>query len=131
MQSFPFFSFLFFSFLFFSFLFFSFLFFSWIFSLFTFQMLSPFPVSPLEILYPIPPPPASMRVFPSPITPTHSCLPALTFSNTILIINFFLIFKKIYLFIICKYTVGVFRHTRRGHQISLWVVVSHHVVAGI
>jgi hypothetical protein len=42
-------------------------------------------------------------------------------------------FKKdfIYLFIICKYTVAVFRHTRRGHQISLRVVVSHHVVAGI
>ena len=30
-----------------------------------------------------------------------------------------------------KYTVAVFRHTRRGRQISLWVVVSHHVVAGI
>ena len=30
-----------------------------------------------------------------------------------------------------KFTVAVFRHTRRGHQISLWVVVSHHVVAGI
>jgi hypothetical protein len=29
------------------------------------------------------------------------------------------------------YTIAVFRHTRRGHQISLWVVVSHHVVAGI
>jgi hypothetical protein len=40
-------------------------------------------------------------------------------------------FLKIYLFIICKYTVAVFRHTRRGHQISLRVVVSHHVVAGI
>jgi hypothetical protein len=39
--------------------------------------------------------------------------------------------KKIYLFIICKYTVAVFRHPRRGHQISLWMVVSHHVVAGI
>jgi hypothetical protein len=37
----------------------------------------------------------------------------------------------IYLFIICKYTVAIFRCTRRGHQISLWVVVSHHVVAGI
>jgi hypothetical protein len=37
----------------------------------------------------------------------------------------------IYLFIICKYTVTVFRHSRRGHQISLWMVVSHHVVAGI
>jgi hypothetical protein len=40
-------------------------------------------------------------------------------------------FKKIYLFIICKYTVADFRHTRRGRQTSLWVVVSHHVVAGI
>jgi hypothetical protein len=33
--------------------------------------------------------------------------------------------------IIHKYTVADFRHTRRGHKISLWVVVSHHVVAGI
>ena len=40
-------------------------------------------------------------------------------------------FLKIYLFIICKYTVAVFRHSRRGSQISLWMVVSHHVVAGI
>jgi hypothetical protein len=39
------------------------------------------------------------------------------------------IFKD--LFIICKYTVAVFRHTRRGRQISLRMVVSHHVVAGI
>jgi hypothetical protein len=30
-----------------------------------------------------------------------------------------------------KYTVAVFRHTRRGRQISLQMVVSHHVVAGI
>jgi hypothetical protein len=37
----------------------------------------------------------------------------------------------IYLFITCKYTVAVFRHFRRGSQISLRVVVSHHVVAGI
>jgi hypothetical protein len=36
-----------------------------------------------------------------------------------------------YLFITCKYTVAVFRHTRRGLQISLQMVVSHHVVAGI
>ena len=41
------------------------------------------------------------------------------------------IFLKIYLFIICKYTAAVFRHTRRGHQIPLQMVVSHHVVAGI
>jgi hypothetical protein len=33
--------------------------------------------------------------------------------------------------IINKYTIAVFRRTRRGHQISLRVVVSHHVVAGI
>jgi hypothetical protein len=32
--------------------------------------------------------------------------------------------------IISKYTVAVFRHTRRGHQISLQMVVSHHEVAG-
>jgi hypothetical protein len=40
-------------------------------------------------------------------------------------------FLKIYLLIICKYTVAVFRHSRRGSQISLWMAVSHHVVAGI
>jgi len=28
-----------------------------------------------------------------------------------------------------EYTVAVFRHTRRGHQIPLQIVVSHHVVA--
>jgi hypothetical protein len=32
----------------------------------------------------------------------------------------------IYLFYVCEY----FRHTRRGHPISLRMVVSHHVVAG-
>jgi hypothetical protein len=30
------------------------------------------------------------------------------------------------LFYVCEYTVALFRHTRRGHQ----MVVSHHVVAG-
>jgi hypothetical protein len=35
------------------------------------------------------------------------------------------------LFIICKYTVAVFRDSRRGHQIPLQMIVSHHVVAGI
>ena len=39
-----------------------------------------------------------------------------------------LYFFKIYLFIICKYTITAFRHSRRGCQ--LWMVVSHHVVAG-
>jgi hypothetical protein len=40
-------------------------------------------------------------------------------------------FLKIYLFITCKYTVAVLRHSRRGSQISLQMVVSNHVVAGI
>jgi len=39
--------------------------------------------------------------------------------------------RFIYLFIIYKYTVAVFRHSRRGHQISFQMVVSHHVVSGI
>ena len=39
--------------------------------------------------------------------------------------------QKIYLFIICKYTVAVFRHSRRGRQIPLQMFVGHHVVAGI
>jgi hypothetical protein len=43
----------------------------------------------------------------------------------------FLFFFLKDLFIICKYTVAVFRHSRRGRQVSLWMVVSHHVVAGI
>jgi hypothetical protein len=46
----------------------------WIFSLFTFQMLSPFQASPPETPYPIPPPPASMRVLLYP--PTHPLLPS-------------------------------------------------------
>jgi len=40
-------------------------------------------------------------------------------------------FKKKDLFIIYKFTVAVFRHTRGWHQISLLMVVSHHVVARI
>ena len=43
----------------------------------------------------------------------------------------FFFFKKDLFIIIHKYTVAVFKHTRRGHQISLRLVVSHHVVAGI
>jgi hypothetical protein len=42
---------------------------------------------------------------------------------------FFFFFKD--LFIICKYTEVVFRYTRRGCQISLRMVVSHHEVAEI
>jgi hypothetical protein len=44
---------------------------------------------------------------------------------------FVFFFLKIYLFIICKFTVAVLRYSRRGHQILLRKVVSHHVVAGI
>jgi hypothetical protein len=40
-------------------------------------------------------------------------------------------FKKFLNLLYGKYTVAVFRYTRRGLQISLWVVVSYHVVAGI
>jgi hypothetical protein len=52
------------------------------------------------------------------------------------IFYFIYFFKKmfIYLFYLHKntlYTVAVLRHSRRGSQISLWIVVSHHVVAGI
>jgi hypothetical protein len=39
-------------------------------------------------------------------------------------------FLKIYLFYLYEYTVAVFRHTRRGHQIPLQIVVSHHVIGG-
>ena len=41
-----------------------------------------------------------------------------------------LFFKDLFI-VTCEYTVAVVRHTRRGHQISLRMVVSHHVVAGI
>jgi hypothetical protein len=47
------------------------------------------------------------------------------------VLFFFFFFLKIYLFIICKYTVAVFRHSRWGRQILLQMVVNHHVVAGI
>jgi hypothetical protein len=43
---------------------------------------------------------------------------------------FIIIIIKIYLFYVCEYTAVLFRHTRRGHQIPLQMVVSHLVVAG-
>jgi hypothetical protein len=43
-------------------------------------MLSPFPISPLQASYPIPPYPASMRRLPHP--PTHSHFTALAFLYT-------------------------------------------------
>ena len=42
-----------------------------------------------------------------------------------------LFFLKIYLLVISKHTVAVFRHTRRGYPSSLQMVVSHNVVARI
>ena len=45
---------------------------------------------------------------------------------------FFFFFKDLFTYLlICKYTVAVVRHTKRGHQVPLQMVVSHHVVAGI
>jgi hypothetical protein len=44
--------------------------------------------------------------------------------------SFFLSFFLIYLFNVYEYTVSIFMHTRKGRQISLQMVVSHHVVAG-
>jgi hypothetical protein len=52
------------------------------------------------------------------------------FLKLFFIFKFMSFFSKI-IYIIWKYTVAVFRHTRRGCQISLWMVVSHHVVVGI
>jgi hypothetical protein len=60
-------------------------------------------------------------------TRNHSLMMSFYLEETVFYIKNFL--KD--LFIICKYTIAVFRHTRRGHQISIWMVVSHHVVAGI
>jgi len=40
-------------------------------------------------------------------------------------------FLRFIYFNVCEYTVTLFRHTRRGHQFSLQMVVSYHVVAGI
>jgi hypothetical protein len=65
-----------------------------------------------------------------PITEVGSLLTTWT-SFVLLCYLFIYFFLKIYLFIICKYIVAVFRHSRRGSQISLRMVVSHHVAAGI
>jgi hypothetical protein len=41
----------------------------------------------------------------------------------------FLFFPFLNLFYVYEYAVAVSRHTRRGHQIPLQKVVSHHIVA--
>ncbi|EDL24166.1 mCG145387, partial [Mus musculus] len=48
-----------------------------------------------------------------------------------LFFSFFLSFFFLRFIYFIKYTVAVFKHSRRGGQISLRMVVSHHVVAGI
>jgi hypothetical protein len=50
-------------------------------------------------------------------------------SSYVLTLSFYF-FKDLFI-IIHKYTVAVFRHTRRRHKFSLRMVVKHHVVAGI
>jgi hypothetical protein len=47
--------------------------------------------------------------------------------NNSAVISFF---KDLFICYLYEYTVAVFRHTRRGHQIALQMFVSHHVVAG-
>jgi hypothetical protein len=61
--------------------------------------------------------------------PQETAVPS--FFIFIFIYYLFIYFFKDLFIIICKYTVAVFRHTRRGSQILLRMVVSHHVVAGI
>jgi hypothetical protein len=51
-----------------------------------------------------------------------------TVSSPVPVLNVFVF--KIYLFYLYEFTVAIFRHIRRGHQIPLQTVVSHHVVAG-
>jgi hypothetical protein len=71
--------------------------------------------------------PSGPAVFPCPSpNPQHWCGCMCRFVGFL-----FCFVLRFYLFIICKYTVAVFRHSRRGSQISLRMVVSHHVVAGI
>jgi hypothetical protein len=36
-----------------------------------------------------------------------------------------------FIYFMYEYIIAVFRHTRKGRQIPLQMVVSHHVVAGI
>jgi hypothetical protein len=38
--------------------------------------------------------------------------------------------KDLFISYLYAYAAAIFRHTRRGHWISLQMVVSHHVVAG-
>jgi hypothetical protein len=50
------------------------------------------------------------------------------------LVQIFSLFKKektvFFVFYVYENNVAVFRHTRRGHKVSLQMAVSHHVVAG-
>jgi hypothetical protein len=63
----------------------------------------------------------------APVNPAHSRPKIYLF---IFVFCFYCFFLVDLFIIINKYTVAVFRHTRRGCQFSLWTVVSHHVVVG-
>jgi hypothetical protein len=64
-----------------------------------------------------------------PITVSVQHLATASGEGFVLLHIFIYLFLKT-LFILYGYTVAVFRHNRRGPQISLQMVVSHHVVAG-
>jgi hypothetical protein len=54
----------------------------------------------------------------------------LSFSLPFLLSSFLSCVLKDLFIVTCKYNIAVFRQTRKGCQISLWMVVIHHVVAG-
>jgi hypothetical protein len=66
----------------------------------------------------------------APVTLTHGKHPNTQLKTVIKNALVVYVCFKIYL-LLYEYTVAVFRHTRGGRQISLRMVVSHYVVAGI
>jgi hypothetical protein len=61
---------------------------------------------------------------------TVSLMPRCMVNSTVPDISLYLHLKDLFI-IISKYTLAVFTTTRRERQISLWIIVSHQVVAGI
>ena len=66
-----------------------------------------------------------IRSPPPPVSPYSEIFPHRVITTPFLLHFFF--FLIIYLFHVCEHTVAVFRHTRKGSQISLQVFVSHHI----
>jgi hypothetical protein len=60
------------------------------------------------------------------LTTEPSLQPVIAFLSINCVYNF-LTFNIIYLLYLYEYTVAVFRHTRRGHQVPLQMVLNHHV----